>query len=363
MTLPENTIEELEKPIHPKVVAERKQGTAMLKYIEAVDVVRAANRIFGFGQWGYEVIDGPKVITSGERKSRDGSNVTPWYIWQVTVKVTIIGQIPMFGVGASIQSSDAPEAAEMAIKAADTDALKRAFKNYGSQFGLDLYDKEDALNVVENYREWRAEEKEKAKAKAEAETPTPAASEPPAPSQEPSGASMKETAKALGFRERAAEAPVSEEEAPDFDSAEGLVAWKSTRLWEDISENEQSMLVNRNAKGDPITTKKHIAKLIEMSVDEASTYFKEHGLSGGIAGTYINALINIDEDEPEKTYRMVKLEDEHLVFWQKNMPGRTYIDLMHDAAEWCAEKLSNEGFRDRSKEWVKAHPRGLDRFK
>ncbi len=367
----------LSSPIHPDRVSERKQGNQTLSYVEAVEVIRAANGIFGFGNWGYSVKDGPKVVAEGVREYRDKPPV-PWYLWQETVTLTVrsgLGEpaLTMDGVGASIQSGDGPEGAEMAVKAADTDALKRALKNYGNQFGLSLYDKEDVQNIEENYKEWRA--RERAARQSKGDEPTPAPSEPPAPSGEPTEAvpavPLKEQARAMAVREVPKE-PEPESAEDDWAAAdeetlkpgpisdrspEEIAAWKSTILFGSLGKDLIKVICNVNAKGDPTTLRKELAPYFEMSVDECKSYFKEHGLTGSIAGAMLETMMHIEEDTPNKRYPLVALTDDHLAFYQKEMPGRTYIDLMYEAVEWGADKLREKSHFDRARKWLEDNPR------
>jgi recombination DNA repair RAD52 pathway protein len=61
------------------------------------------------------------------------------------VRLTVEGCVPVSGVGygdATEYRESAPVTAhELAAKEAESDALKRALKNFGDQFGLALYDK------------------------------------------------------------------------------------------------------------------------------------------------------------------------------------------------------------------------------
>lgn len=369
----------LSSPIHPDRVSERKQGNQTLSYVEAVEVIRAANGIFGFGNWGYSVKDGPKVVAQGVRQYT-GKDPVPWYLWQETVTLTIRAPsgaaISMDGVGASIQSGDGPEGAEMAVKAADTDALKRALKNYGNQFGLSLYDKEDVQNIEENYKEWRA--RERAARQAKGDEPTPAPSEPPAPSGEPTEAvpavSLREQARAMAAREvpkepepEAAEddwaaadevaTQAGESNKGSASSPEAIAAWKSTLLFGSLGKDDIKAICNVNAKGDPTTLRKELVPYFEMSVDECKSYFKEHGLTGSLAGAMLETMMNIEEDTPNKRYPLVALTDNHLAFYQKEMPGRTYIDLMYEAVEWGADKLREKSHFDRARKWLEDNPR------
>ncbi|GEM_PF-2569467 len=122
-------IARLERPLDPKKIKVRKgPGGTHLSYIEGQYAIATANRIFGYGNWGYEVLSvdvdyGRKLVTA-------------------LVRVSVKGALPFTDVGtADIAGKEPlkPEAIQMAIKGAATDGVKRGLKNFGDQFGLGLY--------------------------------------------------------------------------------------------------------------------------------------------------------------------------------------------------------------------------------
>ncbi len=116
-------------------------GGKSLSYIEAHDAIRTANEIFGVGGWGYTVKSlehlGTEPVTSGSRK---GFRVA----YGAIVEVVVWGGALAFsdtGYGDSVEYSGSELTGhELARKEAVSDALKRALKNFGDQFGLGLYD-------------------------------------------------------------------------------------------------------------------------------------------------------------------------------------------------------------------------------
>ncbi len=132
----EELISRLDEPIDPERIKTRKApGGRTVSYIEGHDAIATANSLFGYGNWGYRVED----------IRRDGRLV------YATVTVTVAGGIPFTDVGVSIaraKEGENPtyEAIETAIKGAVTDGVKRALKNYGPQFGLSLYNRENGSN-------------------------------------------------------------------------------------------------------------------------------------------------------------------------------------------------------------------------
>ena len=135
MTFTKEQTEQLNQPIDPKVVAFRKQGNMQLAYLESWYVINEANRIFGFDGWQSETIQLDCVQS-------DEFCVT--YIAKVRVT---IGDVIREGVGAGHgkgKSVNLGDKHESAVKEAESDARKRAFMQFGSQFGLSLYDRTKA---------------------------------------------------------------------------------------------------------------------------------------------------------------------------------------------------------------------------
>lgn len=129
-------------------VASRNQGGRSLSYLEAYDVKATLIRIFGFGGFSSECID--SQILRADLRERD--NQRP--IWDVSAKCVVRLTIHVTGAvyqeaAASMQSNpDFGEAADFAIKTAESDALKRAATNLGTQFGLGLYDQGSTAEIV-----------------------------------------------------------------------------------------------------------------------------------------------------------------------------------------------------------------------
>ena len=128
-------VELLNEPILAANVKERdgnKAGTFQLAYVEGWHVINEANRIFGFDGWSSETIYSLCVADNNE-------SVT--YI--AKVKVTV-GNLFREGTGAGHgRFGSIGEKHESAIKEAETDARKRAFMQFGNQFGLSLYNGKD----------------------------------------------------------------------------------------------------------------------------------------------------------------------------------------------------------------------------
>jgi recombination DNA repair RAD52 pathway protein len=142
--LNEKQYEQLLKPLNETRVATRGQAGRQLAYLEAWDVKAHLIRIFGFGQWSADVLESTLAF---EDKNEKGQ-------WNVGYKVTLRLSIPALEctyTEAAVGSANLPqrgEAHDMAIKTAESDALKRAAINLGTQFGLSLYNSGSLRDVV-----------------------------------------------------------------------------------------------------------------------------------------------------------------------------------------------------------------------
>jgi DNA repair and recombination protein RAD52 len=137
-------IAELDKPIDSKKVAHRQGGGGtQLSYIEGHEAIDAANRLFGYGSWGFEVVGVPArdhyTDTNGEIKAM-------WYSAKIRLHVRGCEPIEEMGL-VEVQlpkpgrESSFGQQVDVAMKGSITDALKRALRCYGDQFGNSLYDR------------------------------------------------------------------------------------------------------------------------------------------------------------------------------------------------------------------------------
>jgi hypothetical protein len=137
--------EQLLKPLNEKRVAKRSGGGGkQLSYLEAWDVKAHLNRIFGFGGWSWDVTTAELAFEDlPTEKNRN-------YV----VGYRVIGTLSVIGARyseAAVGSANLPsrgDAHDMAIKTAESDALKRAAINLGDQFGLSLYNNGSLRPVV-----------------------------------------------------------------------------------------------------------------------------------------------------------------------------------------------------------------------
>jgi DNA repair and recombination protein RAD52 len=133
-------IAELDKPLDPSRVKHRAGGGGMsLAYLKGHNVIDQANETFGFGAWGYDIL----LVELCNVYSENGEIIGGYYAARVRLTVRDCMPITEEGV-CPIQEGRNPrariDAHDMARKGAVTDAMKRAFRCYGDQFGNSLYD-------------------------------------------------------------------------------------------------------------------------------------------------------------------------------------------------------------------------------
>jgi hypothetical protein len=107
-----------------------------LSYIEGWYAISEANRIFGFDGWSRETIE-PKCVLARENR---GSFLAV-YVARVRITVHADGAtVIREGHGTGEGRGTSPgEVHDIALKAAETDATKRALATFGKPFGLALY--------------------------------------------------------------------------------------------------------------------------------------------------------------------------------------------------------------------------------
>lgn len=129
----------LSSKLNAKHVKQRTKNGVTLSYIEGWHAINEANRIFGFDGWDRETIDNHCIWENANGKSSVCA-----YTSRVRITVrTGDGEIRREGSGFGKGYGATPgDAHELAVKEAETDAMKRALMTFGNQFGLALYDRE-----------------------------------------------------------------------------------------------------------------------------------------------------------------------------------------------------------------------------
>ncbi len=137
----EKQMQVLKYDIEPSRIKSRTKGNINLSYLEGFDLIETANKIFGHGNWSYTI----NSLDQVSQETNSNQNVVICY--KAIVKLTVYSldhskhiskEDVGFGTGISKMLSDAHEGG---AKEAVTDAIKRAMRSFGNQFGNSLYDK------------------------------------------------------------------------------------------------------------------------------------------------------------------------------------------------------------------------------
>ncbi len=123
-----------------------------LSYLEGWYVISQANRIFGFDGWSRETLESKCVLSRENR-----GYFTAVYTAKVRLTVQANGAIIIReGHGTGEGRGEFPgEVHDTALKAAETDATKRALITFGKPFGLELYRSSEAAKQRQGATEVR----------------------------------------------------------------------------------------------------------------------------------------------------------------------------------------------------------------
>lgn len=142
--LTQKQYDQLLKPLHPARVATRSGGGGRsLSYLESWDVKAHLIRIFGFGGWSWQVISADLAYEEKTEKN--------WSVGYKVIGKLWVNELCCEYTEAAVGSAQLPqrgEAHDMAIKTAESDSIKRAAINLGTQFGLSLYNNGSTKDVV-----------------------------------------------------------------------------------------------------------------------------------------------------------------------------------------------------------------------
>ena len=142
-------LEILNQELDSSRIKTREKGNISLSYIEGHDVIETANKVFGFGNWSYSI---SKLEQVSQEQNQNQNHVI---CYKAIVQVLIHSENHTqdvsredvgFGTGVAKTLADAHEGA---AKEAVTDALKRAMRSFGNQFGNSLYDKSRLIRTNE----------------------------------------------------------------------------------------------------------------------------------------------------------------------------------------------------------------------
>ena len=129
-------VQTLRRNLNHRHVRTREANGRELSYIEGWYAISEANRIFGFDGWNRETVESRCVLARENRGS-----FLAIYIARVRITVHADGaMIIREGHGSGEGRGASPgEVHDIALKAAETDATKRALATFGKRFGLELY--------------------------------------------------------------------------------------------------------------------------------------------------------------------------------------------------------------------------------
>jgi DNA recombination protein Rad52 len=136
MGFSDRQIRALQRGVGAQNIKTRVSDGRELSYLEGWFAIAEANRIFGFDGWDRETVEA-KCIQA--RETRGTFSV----VYTVRVRVTVwSGERSVVREGCGTgegRGSQLGEAHDLALKAAETDATKRALVTFGKAFGLALY--------------------------------------------------------------------------------------------------------------------------------------------------------------------------------------------------------------------------------
>jgi DNA recombination protein Rad52 len=140
-------VQALRRNLDQRYVRTREARGREVSYIEGWYAITQANRIFGFDSWNRETLESRCVHT---RENRGAFLAV--YIARVRITVHVDGTtIIREGHGTGEGRGTSPgEVHDIALKASETDATKRALATFGKPFGLALYGKGKTASPVKN---------------------------------------------------------------------------------------------------------------------------------------------------------------------------------------------------------------------
>ena len=132
-------VQALRRSLNSRHIRTREANGRELSYIEGWYAISEANRIFGFDGWNRETVESRCVLARENRGS-----FLAVYVAKVRITVhadgaTIVREGHGSGEGRGTSPGDVHD---IALKAAETDATKRALATFGKPFGLELYRKD-----------------------------------------------------------------------------------------------------------------------------------------------------------------------------------------------------------------------------
>lgn len=224
--LPRRALAHLAQPLDRSLISEREaRDGRILQYIEGWAVINQANRLFGYDGWGAEVVG---EVNFRPLSLTDTASDTPLAVaaYMATVRVTVRGCPARSDVGCGFVAADTPEAHEAAYKGAVTDALKRALRFFGDQFGNGLYDRRHTIDK-----------------------PLPAAPAPPRPSKlDAMRGKVLEMSGKLGLAEAKARSQIKKQFSQPLDALDEQQLAEAIRSLADEFNRRNARPANRTAQ-------------------------------------------------------------------------------------------------------------------
>jgi hypothetical protein len=161
-TLSDLQIAWLLRPVDPDRVGTDGKG---FSHMEAWDIRRHLIRIFGFGGHDTDLLESSLIaetsIPNHQKVGKNGQPYgNPYEAWTVIYRVAVRLSVKVDGIelghwhgiatGDATNQPSRADAHDLALKTADSQALKRAATNLGDQFGLSLYNKGRLAPVVQS---------------------------------------------------------------------------------------------------------------------------------------------------------------------------------------------------------------------
>ena len=112
-------------------------------YLEGHTVIDEANRIFGYGGWGYDLV-GDVVLREVEHTDAKTGELRRFRAYTAVVRVTVPGAQSRTDVGYHAVAEETVDGHETAVKGAVTDGMKRALRSFGQRFGNGLSSEQPA---------------------------------------------------------------------------------------------------------------------------------------------------------------------------------------------------------------------------
>ena len=151
MGFSDKQVRALSRRVPERNIRSRMSDGKELSYIEGWYALAEANRIFGFDGWDRETVETKCVLAREVR-----GTWTAVYFARVRITVRTDDRVIVrdgHGTGEA-HGSAAGEVHDRALKAAETDATKRALATFGKAFGLALYGKQNQTAARGDLPRW-----------------------------------------------------------------------------------------------------------------------------------------------------------------------------------------------------------------